>query len=222
MRFHPVFFVIMILAAALFAGDSAQFCSIGWSPDYNFYSFAQYGEQDGSGFPYADLFVVDVAQNTFVENGVERLLWKDDIDTAAEGLHVLLSLYVKADSVLNARGISVSRQVRPIFLNTGNECVTAQWRMGEKSFSIDMKQEAKGDPGSFESEAAFHLELLMDNAETMTIGNKDRFRKNVLRYDIDRVFQPPENNSMVILIRMTKLGFEGPDTRYMVETIKLN
>ena len=69
-----------------------------------------------------------------------------------------------------------------------------------------------------ESEAAFFLTLQGEKNMTLTLGNRNRFRQYVLRYDIDRVLVGIDRKSLVVVIRMTKIGFEGPDIRFMVET----
>ncbi len=221
MKFHFTIISILFLNITLCAGDAAQFCALGWSPGYKHFAFTQCGEQDGSGFPYAELFIVDVEKNNFVDNGVIKCLWNDEVDTAAKGLHALLALYVDADSVLKACAISIDHQVRPVFIQQDGECTHARWRAGDSVFSLVMQQETKGDPGSYESSAAFSFVLHVDDETPLLIGNNKRFRKYVLRYDIDHIMQAPDNKSVVIVIRITKLGFEGPDIRYMVETIKM-
>ncbi len=205
----------------LIAGDTAEFCSIGWSKDNNYYAFAQYGEQDGSGFPYAELYIIDIKENDFVAGGVFKELWQDNDDPAAKGLNVLLELRVKADSLLNVYQIDAAHQVTPIFNAKTDSTEKAKWHVGEDEFAVELEQETRGKTEMFESEAAFALALTPGHEKSITIGNKSRFRKNVLRYDINRILQARDNKSIVIVIRMTQLGFEGPDIRYMVETIKL-
>ena len=56
----------LILPAAAVAGDVATFQDLGFSSDARVYVFAQYGVDERSSFPYAELFAVDVATNRFV------------------------------------------------------------------------------------------------------------------------------------------------------------
>lgn len=210
----------LLFCGMLFAGDAATFCSIGWSEDNAYYAFAQFGEQDGSGFPYAELYVVDVEKNDFVPAGVFEQLWQDEVDSGANGINVLLELRVQADSLLAAYNISAREHMLPVFKAEGQECEHAAWSHSE-SFVLDLVQQAKGDAGTYESEAAFHLLFKPNDDSTLTIGNKNRYRKNVLRYDINRVFHSSDTKTLVVVIRLTKLGFEGPDIRYMVETLRL-
>src|SRR5690606_1891155 len=48
------------------AGDSAQFDAIGYSEDGRYFAFEQFGIQDGSGFPYSEIFLIDLDTDDFV------------------------------------------------------------------------------------------------------------------------------------------------------------
>lgn len=50
----------MLVATATPAAERAQFALVGYSPDGRHFAFEQYGIQDGSGFAYSDLFVIDL------------------------------------------------------------------------------------------------------------------------------------------------------------------
>ena len=47
-------------AAPALAGDAAQFDPIGFSEDGRYFAYEEYGIQDGSGFPYATIYLVDL------------------------------------------------------------------------------------------------------------------------------------------------------------------
>ena len=60
----------LILALGAFtsalAGESAQFDAIGYSEDGRYFAFEQFGIQDGSGFAYAEIFLIDLTTDSFV------------------------------------------------------------------------------------------------------------------------------------------------------------
>lgn len=70
------------LAAALFlagacpapAADGAQSHAIGFSPDGKYFAFEQYGIQDGSGFAFSDIFVLDIAADSWVKGTPVRVM----------------------------------------------------------------------------------------------------------------------------------------------------
>ena len=72
--------VRLILAVALLAhassaraGDAAERDILGFSPDGRYFAFEQYGVQDGSGFPYSEIFLIDLSDDSWVEGTPVRV-----------------------------------------------------------------------------------------------------------------------------------------------------
>ena len=65
-------------AAPALAADGAQSRAIGYSADGKYFAFEQFGVQDGSGFPYWDVFVLDLAANDWVKGTPVRILVEDE------------------------------------------------------------------------------------------------------------------------------------------------
>ena len=64
------------------AGDSAERRAMGFSVDGRYFAFEQFGIQDGSGFPYADIFIVDdLGLRVLVQHSQLGLLPTDNIDS---------------------------------------------------------------------------------------------------------------------------------------------
>lgn len=55
----------LCLPLAAQAGDHAQFNPLGYSGDGRYFAFEQYGIQDGSGFPYSEIFLIDLDTDSF-------------------------------------------------------------------------------------------------------------------------------------------------------------
>jgi len=66
-----------LAASGANAGDVAWSQVIGFSADGRYVAFEEYGVQDGSGFPYANLYVIDVAANDWVAGSPIRILIDD-------------------------------------------------------------------------------------------------------------------------------------------------
>jgi predicted secreted protein len=202
----------------LYAGDTAIFVDLGFSPDYRYFAFAQYGEQDGSGFPYAELYIVDVVKNSFAPGGVVKTTWQEDSEPLAKGIHVLLEARLKADSLFNAYNIDAKLQPRILVSRDTAEREEVEWKLQDgENIKLQLKQAGDGDHGMYTSSAAFQIDILEDSKSSKIIGNFKRFRKYVIRYDIDRVLTFGDDKAVIVVVRMTKRGFEGPDIRYMVE-----
>ena len=77
-------FLIFGNPMSAFAGDYAARNILGFSPDGRFFAFEQYGIQDGSGFPYADLIILDTKRNSWVKGAPFRTLLFDENATMAQ------------------------------------------------------------------------------------------------------------------------------------------
>jgi predicted secreted protein len=66
------------LAAPAHAGDIAAFQTIGFSKDGSIYAFEEYGVQDGSGFAYSNIYVIDTVKDTYLPGTPVRILIKDE------------------------------------------------------------------------------------------------------------------------------------------------
>ena len=62
------------------AADGAQSRAIGFSPDGKYFAFEQYGVQDGSGFEYADIFVIELASDTWVKGTPVKVMDREEGD----------------------------------------------------------------------------------------------------------------------------------------------
>lgn len=92
------------------AGDRAQTAIIGFSSDGAYVAFEEFGSQDGSGYPYSTIYVLDVAANDWVSGSPVRVMI-DDSEMSEDqlftiGLHAARQRAMQqAASVFAARGI---------------------------------------------------------------------------------------------------------------------
>lgn len=56
----------IMMTAAASAGDFSTFQSLGFSPDGKVYAFEEFGIQDGSGFPYSNVYFIDTQKDAFL------------------------------------------------------------------------------------------------------------------------------------------------------------
>src|SRR6266540_3460201 len=77
LRLGLVFFLIVAIVPAK-AADNAERVIVGFSPDGRYFAFEQYGVQDGSGFPYSEIFVVDLKANKWVKGSPFREKVEDE------------------------------------------------------------------------------------------------------------------------------------------------
>lgn len=70
------------LAAGASAGDIASLRPIGFSADGGVFAFEEYGIQDGSGFPYSNIYAIDTVKDAYLPGTPVRIR----IDDEAAGL----------------------------------------------------------------------------------------------------------------------------------------
>ncbi|PST21755.1 DUF2259 domain-containing protein [Mesorhizobium plurifarium] len=70
--------VSMLAASGAAAGDYAAFQPIGFSSDGDVFAFEEYGIQDGSGFPYSTVYVVDTNTDEFLPGAPVRAVAEED------------------------------------------------------------------------------------------------------------------------------------------------
>lgn len=92
----------LLTACAANAGDVAEMRPLGFSPDGRYFAFEQFGEQDGSGFAYAEIQVIDTQTDTYVPGTPISILVRREEASVGEARRE--SLY-KAKEILEARGI---------------------------------------------------------------------------------------------------------------------
>ncbi len=68
----------MLIASSTYAGDIASVRPIGFSGDGQLFAFEEYGVQDGSGFPYANIYALDLSKDTFLPGTPFRTRLEDD------------------------------------------------------------------------------------------------------------------------------------------------
>ena len=79
-RFFGFVVAAWIVCATLPANgaEASRLEMIGFSADGRHVAFEEYGAQDGSGFPYSNIFVIDVAANDWVSGTPVRVLITDE------------------------------------------------------------------------------------------------------------------------------------------------
>jgi predicted secreted protein len=75
---------LCLSAGMSFAADAAERQILGFSPDGRYFAFEQYGVQDGSGFPYSEIFVVDLVNDRWLEGTPVRVRLENESQALAE------------------------------------------------------------------------------------------------------------------------------------------
>jgi predicted secreted protein len=228
---------LFVLLAALFvsnavvpadtaAGDIATFQTLGFSRDARMFMFAQYGIDEKSSLPYAELYVVDVAANRFVAGGVRRETYSNPVEPGDSGIGALFALLGESGELVRRHRIdhTLSGRLVYILLNGAEPKHDLEFRDFQSGlrYRITLIQDSRVS-GS-EVEASFHLRVTIEKASgdssTYTVGLPDFWRKGVRRYRIKQVTLAPDNRSLVFVIEREERDSGGDNIRYMIETLK--
>jgi predicted secreted protein len=99
---------LILFALPAAAADRALINMIGYSEDGDYFAFEQYGIQDGSGFAYSEVFVVDLANDKWTYGTPFRVQAEDEEHSLAE---VRLEALGKAQDKLEEYKIGVPVEI---------------------------------------------------------------------------------------------------------------
>lgn len=216
--------LISLFPLSVFCGDLATFVDLGFSKDGTKYMFGQYGVTDFEIRGYAEIYIVDVEKNEYVDGGVfRRLPSKGTEEKDGKGLfNMLISA---ADKKAKDLGIDYSNTGKPLFVlaDTADEGKDISFRDFEKkrNFEMNLKSTVYGKDSKVLS--SFYIDTTIfdeygNEIFSGKVGNPDYQRKNVQDYEIRRVMTNKTGNSVVCVIEKKEYNPNGPSSRFMVET----
>jgi len=227
-----VFIVSLLLltcVSALWAGDSAVFVDLGFSPDGRTYMFGQHGVLSPSLRPWADLYIVDVASNRFVQNGRFSFTENTPIRAGQDGSGILHRLVSNNASLINRYNINFQNQGLPLYISRDElppargEVIEFRDFLSGKSYRAQLVPTITGSGRNVQSRFHINLEARTANGQTRTytVGTPGFVRPQIAQYNIKRVIIDSTGNSIIFVIEMKRSSENGHDIRYMVEAVRL-
>ncbi|WP_306257683.1 DUF2259 domain-containing protein [Pararhizobium sp. IMCC21322] len=225
-----VFAGLMVSEAS--AADLAELGSTGFSDDGAYFAFEQYGIQDGSGFAYASITIVDVKTDSWVSGTPIDVVLQEDSSSPNQAR---ASAQQKASALLSQYGVKSSNGVL-VAHNPSSE-VSADPK--NVRFIPVKSTMASGTPfevqlDTFELSAGdncavfgttYGFRLLLAVPGSVKILHEDTriptSRGCPLDYRIDQVYAhrlPGGRIALAIMLVMNTPGFEGPDGNYLAFT----
>jgi len=218
---------ILLVAAAAWSGDVAQFDNLGFSSDGRYFMFGQHGILEKNSYPYAEISIVDVPANAFVPQGTKKVSYAKGVEPGSTGLGALLNAL---DDMAAQR-----RQYRIDHLLTGrllyllvdgvNPAETLEFRdfQAGTRYAVTLTQTAGTRDGA--PAAAFSLKVVVTGrdgkAKDLTVGNPGLQRAGVKTYRVKQVVLGPDGAALVFVVQKEELDGQSVDIRYMVETVRL-
>jgi predicted secreted protein len=212
------------------AADSAERRIIGFSPDGKWFAFEQFGTQDGSGFPYHEVFVVDVLNDEWASGTPIRVRIDDETATplqARNQARTMAAAELAKHKIVRHGHVLASNPVTEID-PTPNEVsffVHRNWTGPQDPYTLSLETFVvpKSENCSYSDSdmRAFYLKLKTnDGIKREVYRDKDlpKSRGCAHGYQIADVIIHEERLSperLVVLLHVFTQGFEGSDARFI-------
>jgi len=223
-----VFLIIFTSVSALWAGDSAIFVDLGFSPDGRTFMFGQYGVKSSSLYPWAEIYVVDVASNSFVPGGRASLTQPVAIRAGQDGRGTFHRLVADNSSLTNRYNINNQNQGLPLYISRDEnppargETITFRDFLSGKSYTAQLIPTIMGSGLNVRSQFYIDLSVTANGqVRPYRVGNSNVTRNGISQYNIKRVIINEGGNAVIFVIEMKRAVSDGFDIRYMVEAVRL-
>jgi len=220
---------VLTCVSALWGGDTASFVDLGFSPDGRTYMFGQYGVLSQSLKPWAEVFVVDVRSNNFVQNGKISFTQNSPIKAGQDGSGVLYQLINNNSGFVNRYGINFQNQGLPLYIARdenppmNGEIIDFRDFVSGKSYRAELVSTVFNSGSSISSSFYINLESRSPNGQVKnyTVGNPQIKRPQTASYNIKKVLIDADGESLIFVIEMKKIAENSHDIRYMIEALRL-
>jgi predicted secreted protein len=228
--------LIGALGTPAHAGDRALIDLIGFSQDGRYFAFEEFGTQDGSGFPYSNIYVLDLPADDWVTGSPIRVRLDDETATlgqareqaADDASGVIESLAI--DSPPDLIAINADGELGDgAHLTFGVPGYFPNNVQGAHTLKLETYSANSPEPcESYMGELARGFALTLFDAS----GERQIFRDDTLpasrgcpsTYRIYAVVAPQYAavpTSHVVIIATYPFGFEGPDRRFIAIPLEL-
>ena len=220
------------------AGDTAEVEILGFSQDGDIFAFEEYGIQDGSGFPYANRYYISTTTDKFLKGTPVRIRLDDENATIAqarrkarEGSQIFIEDKMLAENRGHTVGFNAVTELsadphrivvnpRPVFppmddpiefrleefpLKAGDRCEGLGELAGFKLVRIDAKQKDKP--------VVLHEDETLPQSRSCPTG----YRLG----GVQMLFPTGGKPTFAVLVTVERVGFEGPDHRWIAVTGRL-
>jgi predicted secreted protein len=220
--------IFLTCVSVLWAGDSAVFVDLGFSPDGKTYMFGQYGVLLPSLKPWAELFVVDMNTNDFVSNGKASYTQDNAIQAGQDGSGILYQLLGKNTNLSSRYNINFQNQGQPLYISRNEnppECgETIEFRdfISGKYYIARLIPTINGT--GMNTRSSFYIDLSVTSLDgqtrNYTVGTPSISRQRILSYNIKKVLIDSAGKSIIFVIEMKRAAENSFDIRYMVEAVR--
>ena len=219
--------ILFMAVSGVWAGDTASFVDLGFSPDGRTYMFGQYGVQSRTLKPWAELFIVDVPHNNFVSGGRFSYVYDTPVVSGQNGSGALYRLIAQNAALAEKYKINYCFQSQPLFVAVDSTVPNApiQFRDFESgaNYKASLVSFVEGQGASLASSFYINLEKTAKDGsiKTYTVGTPSIKRPQVVSYQIQKAMIAPRDGSMIFLIEMKVQDGGEYNIRYMIEALRI-
>lgn len=223
----------IFFAAYAYAGEVAQYKIIGISDDERYMAFGEYGIT-GKDKLFANIFIIDVAKNSFVSNGMIQKVYDVKTYVDQDGINALLYTAVENQKLLKSYNINLlssGKLVYTLLFCTASECAEPPKNVAFTDFDTNIKYDVEmvqnsrtGKNNAPETAFSLNVAITRDGEQFSTVvGVPDYYRKNVKQYVLRSVYTTSTSGALIFIIEKHMTGESENDTSiyYMVETVTL-
>lgn len=214
------------------AADAADRAIIGFSADGRYFAFEEFGVQDGSGFAYANIFLLDLENDKWVDGSPVRVLRREDkpgnlYEARRQALTEAAPLIDRFGTIQPARmlasnavGEEVADPHTMVFKRYHN--LTTLWTVKLTHVEVPLPPHCQSLP----SVKGFALTVAVDGKEPVEVYRDEALPESrgcPESYRLADVisFGEAEAGKSVVLIHRLTFGFEGRDARFMAVPVAL-
>ncbi|GLQ53443.1 DUF2259 domain-containing protein [Devosia nitrariae] len=211
------------------AGDRALLDVIGYSPDARYFAFEEFGIQDGSGFPYANVYVIDVETDGWAPGTPVRVRIEDEAagladarrEARTEAKAALTAIEAPADVWALVGDGEMDAEAKTLdFGRPSYErgAVIESYRLDLETFEAPA-----GEPcQDWFEQAPLGYALTLAGPDGERLVHRDervpRSRGCPFDYRIHAIVAPmdaPDLEAVIAILSVYPGGFEGPDRRFL-------
>ena len=228
---------LYLLATPALAGDRALIDIIGYSENASYFAFEEFGIQDGSGFAYANVYVVDLESDSWVLGTPVRVRADDETATLSQ---IRAEARAGAAETIAALDINVPAEIVAMAGDGAPDNDGRALRFGAPGYAPgavigDYELRLSSFPTTAASPCAdwfsvdpmgYQLIVSVDGIERLIHRDASlpRSRGCPLAYRIHGValpFNAGSAEAAVALVSVYPGGFEGPDRRFLAVPLGL-
>ncbi len=227
----------MLASGSAHAGNVSELNILGFSADGSIFAFEEYGIQDGSGFPYANRFYVDVETDTFVPGTPIRIAVQSEDaslrDAREQARAPAQSIVSDAELEANSGHTAGANAITELSADPFRLAVNPRPVIPAVDRSIEFRLEeftldARGCENLGPTMGFRLLRIDLAEGAQMKLLTEDtsipRSRNCPTGYRlgaVQTIFPDAGQPSFAVLIAVESVGFEGPDYHWIAVTGRL-